>query len=312
MYRLATLVAALLAPRSALAHAAGDAAHGAIEQAFLVTLLAALMVGAFLYARGLITLWRKAGVGRGIRRGEAVNFVLGWAILAGSLLFPIDLWADRSFAVHMVQHELLMVVAAPLIVLGRPLEAWAWAMSGSTRRFFVTAMKVPVLRAIGYVTTLSLGGWLLHALALWVWHLPTLFQAALVNPLVHILQHSCFFFSALAYWWTAFGGRTRNPTGPAIASLFTTMLHTSALGALLTFAPSPWYVTEGARAFGLSALEDQQLGGLIMWVPGGMAYLIAGLVIVRRWLAPPRAPARLDGAALASVTRPNVCIDVAD
>ena len=90
------------------------------------------------------------------------------------------------------------------------------------------------------------------------------------------------------------------------------MLHTSALGALLTFAPSPWYVTEGARAFGLSALEDQQLGGLIMWVPGSMAYLIAGLVIVRRWLAPPRAPARLDGAALASVTRPSVCIDVAD
>ena len=66
------------------------------------------------------------------------------------------------------------------------------------------------------------------------------------------------------------------------------MLHTSALGALLTFAPSPWYVTDGARAFGLSALEDQQLGGLIMWVPGGMAYMIMGLIIVGRWLAPPQ------------------------
>jgi putative membrane protein len=68
--------------------------------------------------------------------------------------------------------------------------------------------------------------------------------------------------------------------GTSIASLFTTMLHTSALGALLTFAPSPWYGTDGPRAFGLSALEEQQLGGLIMWVPGSMPYLIIGLIIV--------------------------------
>ena len=176
----------------------------------------------------------------------------------------------------MIQHELLMVVAAPLIVLGRPLEAWTWALSGSARRFFAAAAKTTVLRTIGYVTTLSLGAWVLHALALWLWHLPILFRAALLNPVVHILQHGCFFGSALAYWWTVVGGRARNPTGTSIASLFTTMLHTSALGALLTFAPSPWYVTDGARAFGLSALEDQQLGGLIMWVPGGMAYMIVG------------------------------------
>ena len=70
------------------------------------------------------------------------------------------------------------------------------------------------------------------------------------------------------------------------------MLHTSALGALLTFAPSPWYVTDGARVFGLSALEDQQLGGLIMWVPGSMAYMIVGLMIVGRWLSPPRMPSK--------------------
>ena len=80
---------------------------------------------------------------------------------------------------------------------------------------------------------------------------------------------SCDDGSALPYWWSVAGARARNPTGTSTASLFTTMLHTSALGALLTFAPSPWYATDRARAFGLTSLEDQQLGGLIMWVPGG-------------------------------------------
>jgi len=179
-----------------------------------------------------------------------------------------------------------------LIVLGRPLEAWTWALSSPARRFFAAAAKTTVLRTIGYVATLSLGAWVVHALALWLWHLPLLLRTALLSPVTHILQHGCFFGSALAYWWSVAGGRAHNPTGTSIASLFTTMLHTSALGALLTFAPSPWYVTDGARAFGLSALEDQQLGGLIMWVPGSMAYMIVGLIVVGRWLAPPHTPAK--------------------
>jgi len=276
-----------LAPSVSFAHAGESAAPSGLEEGLRVALIVAITLGAGLYAKGIVALWRKAGVGRGIRRSQAVNFALGWAALAGSLLAPIAVWADRSFAVHMIQHELLMVVAAPLIVLGRPLEAWTWGLSGSARRFFAAAAKTTPVHAIGYIATLSLGAWVLHALALWLWHLPMLFRAALLNPVVHIAQHGCFFGSAVAYWGTVVAVRMRNPTGSSIASLFTTMLHTSALGALLTFAPSPWYVVDGARAFGLSALEDQQLGGLIMWVPGGMTYLIVGLMIVRRWLAPP-------------------------
>lgn len=291
MRRVACIALPLLAPCSASGHSAG-AAQGGVEQGLLVALIVAIVLGAFVYAKGIIALWRKAGVGRGVRRGQTVNFALGWAALAASLLSPVDAWAEQSFAVHMIQHEVLMVVAAPLIVLGRPLEAWTWGLSGSARRFFAAAAKTAVLRVIGYLTTVSLGAWLLHALALWLWHLPTLFRAALLHPVVHILQHGCFFGSALAYWWSVAGGRAQNPTGTSIASLFTTMLHTSALGALLTFAPSPWYMIEGSRAFGLSALEDQQLGGLIMWVPGGMAYMIVGLTIVGRWLAAPHMSAK--------------------
>lgn len=289
--RLVALAFALLAPGTALAHASGDAGEGAIERAFASMLVVALVVGALLYSRGIATLWRKAGRGRGIRRSDAVVFALGWAALGASLLSPIDDWADRSFAVHMVQHELLMVVAAPLIVLGRPLETWTWSVSPPTRRFFAAALRTSALRAVSTLMMLPLGAWIVHALALWLWHLPILFRAALLDPLIHILQHACFFGSALAYWWSVFG-RTRSPKGSSIASLFTTMLHTSALGALLTFAPSPWYAAEGSRTFGLSALEDQQLGGLIMWVPGGLAYLLASLVLVGRWLAPQRGPAQ--------------------
>jgi putative membrane protein len=256
-----------------------------VEEVFLVLLATALAVGASLYARGVTSLWRRAGSGRGIRRGQALNFALGWAALGASLLSPLDEWAERSFALHMVQHELLMVVAAPLIVLGRPLEAWAWALPPRADRRFAAALKVPASRRIARWTTQSLGAWLLHALALWGWHMPALFQAALRDPLVHILQHSCFFASALVYWWSVFG-RSRMRQGGAIASLFTTMLHTSVLGALLTFAPSPWYAAEAAWAFGLSALEDQQLGGLIMWVPGGLAYMVAGLVLLAQALTP--------------------------
>lgn len=285
MHRLAALLLGSLAARSALAHGGHSAVEGGAEQVLATLLVAALVVGATLYARGLGALWRRAGGGRGISRRDASAFALGWIVLAASLLAPIDGWAERSFAVHMVQHELLMVVAAPLIVLGRPLETWTWAVSPEARRFLGAAMKAPPLKAIGSLTTLPLAAWIVHAVALWLWHVPMLFRAALADPLVHILQHACFFGSALAYWWSVFG-RARQPKGSSVASLFTTMLHTSALGALLTFAPSPWYAGAGAPTLGLSALEDQQLGGLVMWVPGGLAYLIAGLHQVRQWLLP--------------------------
>jgi putative membrane protein len=151
---------------------------------------------------------------------------------------------------------------------------------------FTIATRASIVRPIGHVMTLSSVAWVVHALALWLWHLPVLFQAALHYPLLHILQHTCFFASAIAYWWSVYGGRMRQPGGSSIASLFTTMLHTSALGAVLTFSQSAWYGADGVRLFGLSPLEDQQLGGLIMWVPGGLPYLIAGLVIVARWMSP--------------------------
>lgn len=263
-----------------------DATHGNLE-----IWLACLTAGsAILYLRGVAGLWRKAGIGRGIRRREVVLFLLGSLALAAALLPPLDELTGRSFAMHMIQHEMLMVLAAPLLVLARPLEAWAWALPNAARRAFAVLARPGLLRDAWRRLTEPVGAWCFHALALWVWHFPALFRAALADERLHVLQHACFFASALAFWWSvsASGSRTRHPL--AVASVFTTMLHTGALGALLTFAPSPWYVQSAdVRLFGLTALEDQQLGGLVMWVPGSLAYLVAGLAIVGAWLAPSRA-----------------------
>ena len=268
------------------AHVASAAAH---EHPDFDAVLAGLLVAsALLYARGVTRLWRKAGVGRGIRIVDVSRFALGVVTLAAALLSPIDALADRSFAIHMAEHELLMVLAAPLFVLARPLEAAAWALPSGVRQAVTALTRAQLMRRVWHSVSAPVWATCVHALALWMWHLPPLFLAALASEPLHVFQHVCFFASALAFWWAIFGGAIRTPGAISLACLFATMLLTSALGALLTFAPSPWYVqVTGSRLFGLTPLEDQQLGGLIMWVPGGLTYVVIALAIVGAWLAAP-------------------------
>jgi putative membrane protein len=119
--------------------------------------------------------------------------------------------------------------------------------------------------------------------------MPSLFEAALADETVHVAQHATFFVSALFLWWSILGRNAGRADAASVASLFATMMHTSALGALLSFAPTAWYAayTETA-AFGLTPLEDQQLGGFVMWVPGGLAYVIAALGVIASYLRPAR------------------------
>ena len=286
LFRLTALAAAALAV-PALAHQAPtEGLAVAVRGSFDWWLVALLAASAGLYAIGVRRLWQRAGRGRGITFAQAARFVAGWLTLCAALLSPIDTLGAALFSAHMVQHELLMVVAAPLLVLSRPLEAWTWALKPAWRKALAGVARFRPLRAAWRTCTEPIGAWSLHAIALWAWHMPVLFDAALADYAVHIVQHSCFLASALFFWWSIFARGARRG-GAAVASLFTTMMHTSALGALLTFAPTSWYAHyASASAFGLSSLEDQQLGGLVMWVPGGFAYLVAGLVIAAAWLAP--------------------------
>jgi putative membrane protein len=226
--------------------------------------MALLALAGGLYAVGLRRLWRRAGRGTAVGFAQAAFFCSGWGVLGIAVLGPLHHAAERLLWAHMIQHELLMVVAAPMIVLGRPMEAWTWALPIGMRRY------TRMLRFIGDPAL----AWGLHAAAIWGWHVPGIFEAALAHPWLHLAQHASFLGSALLFWWSLLAPGQRNLAG--LASLFTTMLHTGALGALMALAPAPWY-----PGF---ALEDQQLAGLVMWVPAGLAYPLAALFLGSQWL----------------------------
>jgi putative membrane protein len=264
-------------------YTAADALRWGAEPWVLFLLALSLL----LYVLGLRALWRRSRRPRAPLLRQALWFGLGWTSLVLALASPVDSAGSFSFAVHMVQHEILMIVAAPLLVLGRPLGIWVWAFPPAIRRRIGASTRNGAVRAAWSSLTRPLNAWLLHFAALWMWHVPAAFQSALASNGVHALQHFCFLFSALLFWWAVLGRHdVHRSRGAAIVYLFTTMMHTGALGALLTMSETVWYPYYGSRAqaFGLSALEDQQLGGLIMWIPGGLAYVIAGLVLCARWI----------------------------
>ena len=180
-----------------------------------------------------------------------------------------------------------MVVAAPLFVLAHPLPALLWALPGGLRRRVVRVVHAPTARGTWHFATGPLVVWILHGLALWIWHVPVLFEAALGNDGVHALQHFCFFWTAALFWWSVVHGRYgRLGYGVAVVFVFTTGLHSGILGALLTWSQRVWYPTYGARApaWGVGALDDQQLAGLIMWVPAGVVFLVVGVALFAAWI----------------------------
>jgi putative membrane protein len=272
------------------------------------TLLAGFCGMALLYAYGVYRLWKRAGCGHGIRRWQATAFGVGWLALFVALVSPLDPLSAVLFSAHMVQHELLMLIAAPLLVLGQPLVGGLWGLPAAWRQAIGCGWcRLTTLRSLWHALTEPLATWLLHAMAVWVWHAPVLYQAGLESRTVHLVQHGCFLGSALLFWWTVFHGRDgRMGYGIALISVFTTAIHSSVLGALLTFARTPWYpgYSETTAAWGLSPLEDQQLAGLLMWVPAGVIYVLAGLALLAAWLAEAERRVRQHGVPVATPVPP--------
>jgi cytochrome c oxidase assembly factor CtaG len=254
---------------------------------FEPAVVVSLVIAAFLYCFGLRQLWRSSSPGAGVRKLEAASFAGGWLTLVVALVSPLHALGGALFSAHMTQHELLISLAAPLLVLGRPLVPFVWALPLEWRRSLGKATRQRAVSGVWTALTRPAVAFLLHAAALWIWHLPRFYQATLTSELVHSMQHISFLVTALLFWWTVFSARGGEfSRGLAVFFLFATVLQTGALGALLTFGGTVWYPAYAATttAWGLTPLEDQQLGGLIMWIPGSIAYVVAALWIFAAWL----------------------------
>lgn len=217
-------------------------------------------------------------------------FLTGVAIMFLALTSPIDTLGDTYlFSAHMLQHMILILIVPPLLILGLSSD------------FVRAVIGVAALGAIERVARRPPVAWALAMLTLWLWHLPALFDAALANEDVHIVEHLCFMVTATIFWWPILCPieSSRMPALPAVLYLFAGMLATSLLGIAITLAPAGLYpaylhpqdplgiLTLLRDSWGLTPDVDQELGGLLMWVPGGLAFLAAIFIVMARWYRTP-------------------------
>lgn len=250
------------------------------------------------YALGVHRLWRRTSSRRAVGRVHVLAFATGIAIAGLSQLPLVDAAAHDRFWVHMVQHELILVAAAPLLAIGRPGMALPHALPMRLRGM-LAGTRLRAVRRAGRTRGFLVAAFVLHSIAIWLWHLPVPYEAAAAGALVHGLQHGSFFATAMLFWMAVLrAARSRVDAPLALLASFGIVLHTGVLGALLTLASSPLYDTYVSQLGVPAALADQQLGGLVMWVPGCMAYVALGLVIA--WgLVVERHPSRDGSPAIA-------------
>lgn len=272
----------MLAAAPAFAHG-GQAHPGRATWTFDPWIIAPLLLAGGAYGLGLVRLRLKRRSWSAVHRWRAASYAAGWLALAGALLSPLHGLGEHFFTFHMIEHEIIMAVAAPLLALARPVGVALWSLPRRARRALASLAGGRVARSLWRHLTTPRNATIIHAVALWIWHAPLLLETALNHPGLHRLQHLAFFGSAILFWWALL--RRADP-GAATGHVFVTMLHMSGLGALIALSPRllyPVQTTEALR-WGLTPLEDQQLAGLLMWVPAGTVYAAAALVFARTWI----------------------------
>lgn len=239
-------------------------------------ILASLALPLLLYVLGL---WRMRRIAR-IKialAARAVCFAAGIASLFLVLITPFDALDDELFAAHMLQHLVLMMIAPPLLVLGRPAIIFLWSFPLRTRRAMGRAWVRSGLRSLAHSLFSPLSVWLLCSGALWFWHLPGPFRWALKSELVHAIEHTCFFVPALLFWALVLepAAHRRMSYGVTLLLVAALGMENGLLGAILTFSGHPLYPAyeRTTGAWGLTPLEDQQIAGLLMWIPAGLIHL---------------------------------------
>ena len=247
-------------------------------------LLGGLLLAAWAYWRG-----QTSGPRRPIDTWRARCFTGALVALGLALLSPLDALSGALASAHMVQHLLLLLVAAPLLALSAPSSA---ILRGSPlalrrasgrwrRRLGLTHGNLGVLRHTAAVWLLSVG-------VIWFWHAAAPYDATLDNRLLHVLEHASFLVTAVLFWHVVVGvrGAARVSGGLGVLLVFAMAMQSVFLSVLLTFARTPWYSGYAATTapWGLDPLTDQRLAGVIMWIPAGGIYLVVALALLVTWI----------------------------
>jgi putative membrane protein len=247
-------------------------------------LLGGFLLAAWAYWRG-----QTSGPRRPVDSWRARYFTVALVALGLALLSPLDALSNALASAHMVQHLLLLVVAAPLLALSAPSSA---ILRGSPlalrrasgrwrRRLGLTHGNLGVLRHPAAV-------WLLAVGVVWFWHAAAPYDATLDNELLHVLEHASFLATAVLFWQVVVGvrGAARIPGGLGVLLVFAMAMQSVFLSVLLTFARTPWYSGYAATTapWGLDPLTDQRLAGVIMWIPAGGIYLVVALALLVTWI----------------------------
>jgi len=245
-------------------------------------LIVPLAISLVIYLVGLARLSRRAS-----SPPKSGLFLSGWLVLTLSLVSPLHQAGERSFTMHMIEHELIMLVATLLLAASHAGGVLAWGLPLRLRTALGGGWKSP-LQAIWRRLTEPVTATAVQGAVMWAWHAPFLFDRALDSFGWHVFQHACFFVSSLLFWWAMFHPRERRSGyGVSAACLFVTSMVGGALGALMSLSASPWYAdyaAMGMTGIGLDPVDDQRLAGLIMWIPGGLVHGLAALGMFYKWL----------------------------
>lgn len=298
--RVASSIACAIAALSALparvsAHTSNAVAPRDIWHAWTpdpVVIVLSLVAG-WLYAHGagnLRAIGERTGRGAIISTGRMTCFYCGVGVFLIALSSPLDTVTATVFSAHMIQHILLISVAPPLVLLGNPMTVIMNGLPRAWRRPVARIEhRVPGLSALLAFLTAPIAAFIVHVATLWFWHVPYLYDAAVHHEKLHLLEHMTFVVTAFFYWWkiipaTKVASRT---VGPAmgILSVFAMGMQGAVLGTILTFSGSLIYPVYSGRSelWGISALSDQRLAGLIMWIPAGSVYVAVALMLLAMW-----------------------------
>lgn len=268
----------LLTPLGAAAHD-GHAHPPSLAQAWTLSpmVLVPFVLLATLYAVGQARLWRQAGRGRGVSVAGAAGFWSGMAVLALAAIWPLDAYGAWSLAAHMAQHMALLALVPPLLLAGKPFAVAAYALPKRWSAALHAGLHGPLMRVSAWLAAAAIA----HSAVMWAWHLPAALETVLASEPLHHLMHVSFLLAGM-WFWAAAWRRLRDPgsgAGGGVVALLAVMMQMGFLGALLTFSQRALYPVYALRApeIGLAPLADQQLAGILMWVPSCIPYLAGGL-----------------------------------